>query len=299
MKNTLIFHEIAAQAYGRDKAFTRAVKSAMVNPKETVIYNGKTWKVGKNKESKTHFYDRFIHIIKLHFSKSYAAKFDSTVTALNMALFDYNNAAALTERVRKRFINVTDEKLSAFEPLDTLDQQIAAAKDEIKSQETDLKSYFEERDLEIPQANIVMLEKQLNAVADKIERQKDELSVKVADLEKIRQEHPLLNTIGFYVNQENEIIHLNTTIQELLMRRETFKEAISEEKVRAEDLANDPAYAKLKEALTAAQEKLADLIKAKKTKEEIDVFIDQQELDFCIQACDLITRGLFKDATEK
>lgn len=82
--------QVAYDRYGRDKDLTKAMKAAL-NQKE-ITYNGKKWVVVNEmdpqvaKATRTHFYDRILHVLKKIFSSEYRQKFSQAATKLSDAI---------------------------------------------------------------------------------------------------------------------------------------------------------------------------------------------------------------------
>lgn len=82
------FKSICSEMYGKEDHFTKAIKSAMQNPKAKVKYNGKRWTYQK-KGIKTSILDRLIHKIRFCLSKAYQRKFRKASESLFHALKVY------------------------------------------------------------------------------------------------------------------------------------------------------------------------------------------------------------------
>lgn len=135
--------------YGKDKEVTKAVKTAMEQAKEgklskaKVIYNGRSWTFdGKAPSSKTHFYDTFVHAIKMIFSTifstSYQKQFNEAIFTLNRASANFRTkTASFASSIAPPLQAAPSEKEEKDEVGD-LRKEIVAMQEKIEQSEKEL-----------------------------------------------------------------------------------------------------------------------------------------------------------------
>lgn len=160
-------HQI--KTFGRDPEVTKAVKAGLKELEKTkardtlgVQYNGRTWTVNSkdpDKITKTHFYDVFVHVVKMIFSRSYRENYHFVINRLNEAVSNF-------------FTLTTAEKISG------ISSEISPVKPDEKT----------------PGKRIENLEKEILDLGKNIKKAEDkinELTGELSDLEKFKTAYEL------------------------------------------------------------------------------------------------------------